>query len=401
MNSKPKILRILNRFNVGGPVQNVTLLTKFLEDEYETLLIGGKSEANEESSLYVLEKYNVKPLLIEELQRSINPFQDLKAYWRVRKIIREFKPDIVHTHASKAGAIGRLAAKHEGVQIIVHTFHGHVFHSYFGKIKSNIFQIIERYLASFSDAIIAISDKLNKELSVDYKIAEPSKIRTIPLGFDLDLFTSDLDVKRKNYRTKWKVKEDEILVGIVGRLVPVKNHALLIDAAKIIQAKTTKKVRYILVGDGESRAEIEAKIKENQFTYTYKTAGNGKEDFILTSWEQNTPEVYAGVDIVCLSSFNEGTPVSLIEAQAAGKPIVSTRVGGIENVVLENKSALLTEIDANEYAEALLKLIEDEGFRKAMQGAGREFSLSKFHYNRLAADFKKLYKELLISAKAL
>lgn len=400
MNSKPKILRILNRFNVGGPVQNVTLLTKFLEDEYETLLIGGKSEENEESSLYVLEKYNVKPLLIDELQRSINPFQDLKAYWRVRKIIREFKPDIVHTHASKAGAIGRLAAKHEGVKIIVHTFHGHVFHSYFGKIKSTIFQIIERYLASFSNVIIAISDKLNKELSIDYKIADPSKIKTIPLGFDLDLFTSDLEIKRKNYRTKWNIKDDEILVGIVGRLVPVKNHLLLIEAAKIVQTNTTKKVRYVLVGDGESRADIEAKILENQFTYTYKSAGNGTENFILTSWEQNTPEVYAGVDIVCLSSFNEGTPVSLIEAQAAGNPIVSTRVGGIENVVLENKSALLTDIDATQYAQALLKLIDDEGFRTEMQGTGREFSLSKFHYNRLATDFKKLYKDLLNSAKA-
>lgn len=399
MNSKPKILRILNRFNVGGPVQNVTLLTKFLEEDFETLLIGGKSEENEESSLYVLEKYNVKPLLIEELQRSINPFQDVKAYWRVRKIIREFKPDIVHTHASKAGAIGRLAAKHEGVKVIVHTFHGHVFHSYFGVIKSNIFKLIERYLASFSNSIIAISDKLNKELCVDYKIAEQSKIKTIPLGFDLDLFTSDLERKRKNYREKWKFIDDEIVVGIVGRLVPVKNHALLIEAAKIVQENTSRKVRYVIVGDGESRETIEEKIKENHFSYTYKSAGIGNETFVLTSWEQNTPEVYAGVDIVCLSSFNEGTPVSLIEAQAAGKPIVSTRVGGIENVVLENKSALLTDIHVEDFANALLKLINDDALRISMQGAGREFSLSKFHYNRLATDFKNLYTELLNSDK--
>lgn len=397
MPSKPKILRILNRFNVGGPVQNVTLLSRFLNDEYETLLIGGDAEANEESSLYVLDRYQVKPLLIAEMQRSINPLQDIKAYWRIRKIIREFKPDIVHTHASKAGAVGRLAASHEGVKVIVHTFHGHVFHSYFGNLKSNIFQIIERFLAKKSSAIIAISDKLKNELVDEYSIASTDKVKCVPLGFDLDLFTTDNELNRINYRRRWKCNDDEIIVGIVGRIVPVKNHKLLVDAASIIRNKTNKKVRYILVGDGESRPDLENYIAENGFSYIYKVPGNGNEDFILTSWESNTPEVYAGVDIVCLSSFNEGTPVSLIEAQASGKPIVTTKVGGIENVVLPNVSALLTSLESDDFAAALLRLINDDELRNKMQGAGREFSMSKFHYSRLTGDFKKLYKELLNS----
>lgn len=401
MSPKPKILRILNRFNVGGPVQNVALLTKFLEDDYETLLIGGDAEGNEESSLYVLEKYGIKPQLIKEMQRSINPLQDVKAYFKVRKIIREFKPDIVHTHASKAGAIGRLAAKHEKVSVVVHTFHGHVFHSYFGKLKTSIFKTIERYLARQSDLIIAISDKLNNELVLEHKIAPESKVKTVSLGFDLDPFTSHTEDKRKGYREKWNIDADTIAIGIVGRMVPVKNHQLLIDAAEIIRRSTQAKVRYVLVGDGESCEEIKQSILEKGFDFTYKTAGEGTENFILTSWEKDTPSVYAGLDIVCLSSFNEGTPVSLIEAQASERPIVSTRVGGIENVVLENKSALLTAIDTNEFAEALLKLIENKELREEMKGAGKEFSLSKFHYSRLVNDFREVYNDLLKKNKGL
>ena len=184
----PKILRIINRFNLGGITYNVSYLSKYLSPEFETLLIGGDKEPGEDSSLFIPEQLGLTPLLIPEMKRAISWKDDRAAYVHIKKLIREFKPDIVHTHASKAGAIGRLAASHEKVPVIVHTFHGHVFHSYFGNLKTNFYKGIERYLAKKSSAIIAISDKQKKELTEVYKIAPPDKTHVIHLGFDLDKF---------------------------------------------------------------------------------------------------------------------------------------------------------------------------------------------------------------------
>jgi hypothetical protein len=172
----PKVLRIINRFNIGGPTYNATFLTRFMDDEFETLLVGGLPEPDEKDSLHILEQYDVKPLLIPEMQRLPNWKSDRAAYRRIKEIIEEFKPDIVHTHAAKAGALGRRAAKAAGVKVIVHTFHGHVFHSYFGAVKTKLFQLIERRLASSSTGIIAISELQKKELSDTYRICKPEKI---------------------------------------------------------------------------------------------------------------------------------------------------------------------------------------------------------------------------------
>ena len=190
MNSRKKIkvLRIINRFNIGGPTYNATFLTKFLSDDFETLLIGGLPEENEANSLHILEKYGVEPILLPEMKREPNLKSDRIALKKIKTIIREFKPDIVHTHASKAGALGRRAAVSCNVPIIVHTFHGHIFHSYFGKIKTALFKNIERYLARKSTGIIAISEIQKKELCEIHKIAPKGKTTVIPLGFDLDIF---------------------------------------------------------------------------------------------------------------------------------------------------------------------------------------------------------------------
>ncbi len=399
MEDKPRILRILNRFIVGGPVLNVSLLSKYLEDDFETLLIGGLPEDNEESSLYIPEKYGVKPFLLKELQRSLNPSQDWKAYWKIRQIIREFKPDIVHTHASKAGAVGRLAAKHENVPVIVHTFHGHVFHSYFGPLRTTFYKNIERYLARQSDLIVAISDKLEQELTEVHHIANPDKVKNIPLGFDLDAFFPHDEANRRLFRDKWKLDEDVFAVGIIGRIVPVKNHLLLIRAAAKIKDKLKKKVRFVIVGDGTERPNLEVELDKLGLTYTYKNPGKGEEDFLFTSWEKDIPQVLAGLDMVCLCSFNEGTPVSLIEAQASGKAILSTAVGGIENAVIPNKSALLSSTDLDEFSEKLITLIENDALRSEMEGIGRDFVLENFHYKRLASDFKSVYIKLLEEKK--
>ena len=195
-----KILRIINRFNLGGPTYNAAYLTKYLESEYETLLIGGNHEKSEKSSMHILEDLGIKPIIIPEMQRSINPLLDRIALKKIKEIIEDFKPDIIHTHAAKAGALGRKAAYNAGIKQIYHTFHGHIFHSYFGKIKTNIYKKIERDLAKKTTKIIAISPIQKEELSKVHKICKPEKIEVIPLGFDLSKFYKNKEAKREKFR---------------------------------------------------------------------------------------------------------------------------------------------------------------------------------------------------------
>ena len=390
-----KVLRILNRFNVGGPTYNATYLTKFLSGEYETKLIGGNKDESEASSLYMAHNLGLEPEIIFEMRRSMNPIQDWKAYQEIKKIIKEFNPDIVHTHASKAGAIGRLAAISCKVPVIVHTFHGHVFHGYFNPIITRIYKTVERYLAKKSDAIIAISDLQKNELAYIHKIATADKITVIPLGFDLDQFAENSEEKRKSFRSKFGINEGELAIGIIGRLVPIKNHQLFIKAAKHVQEKSKSPVRFVIIGDGESKGDIQDQC--NAAGLSYEENQSGSANVIFTSWIKEIDWALAGLDIVCLTSFNEGTPVSLIEAQAAGKPIVTTEVGGIKNIVLPNKSALLSPIENESlFVENLLKLVENQELRKEMSGCGKSMVLDKFSYRVLVKNMEGLYSRLMM-----
>jgi glycosyltransferase involved in cell wall biosynthesis len=378
----PKVLRIINRFNIGGPTYNAAYLSKYLAPDYETLLVGGAKDQTEDSSEFILDSLGLKPIIIPEMKREVNFKQDRIAYQKIKEIIADFKPDIVHTHASKAGAIGRLAAHKMKVPLIYHTFHGHVFHSYFGKTKTNVYKNIERLLAKKSTNIIAISEIQKQELSEDHKICSPDKIRIVPLGFDLNRFRENQDEKRLAFRKEWKIKEDEIAVGIVGRLVPIKDHQFFLDVAIKINEITSLKVKFIIVGDGELRESLELYVKENSLS-----------NVIFTSWQKDVDVVNAGLDIICLTSKNEGTPVSLIEAQASSRPIVSINVGGIENVVKRNETAFLSEVnDMQGYVTNLLKLIEDKELRDNMSTKG-DHVFSSFHYTRLIRDIKGLYDQ--------
>ena len=394
----PRILRIINRFNIGGPTYNAAYLTKYMPSEYETLLIGGEKEDHEESSLHILNDLGINPIIIPDMKRSINPMNDYNTYKKIKNIIKEFKPDIVHTHAAKAGTIGRLAAYNSKVPIIVHTFHGHVFHSYFNKAKTTLFKNIERNLASKSTKIIAISEKQKYELGTIHRICRPEKLEVIPLGFDLSRFQENIEEKRAIFRKQYNIADDEIAIGIIGRIVPVKNHELFVRAWKEVSDKTTKKIRAFIVGDGEDRAKTEALAKELGLSICTENFENSKCSLTFTSWIKDVDVVNAGIDIVALSSLNEGTPVSLIEAQAGNNPVVSTKVGGIENVVMHNKTGLLSEVgDTHGYAVNLLKIIEDDLLRTQMQKEGWESVREKFHYTRLVKDMDKLYSKLLSS----
>ncbi|MCB9196182.1 MAG: glycosyltransferase [Flavobacteriales bacterium] len=382
----PKILRIINRFNIGGPTYNAAYLTKYLSPDFETLLIGGQKDESEDSSEFILDSLGLKPMIIDEMRREVNLKQDRIAYKKIKEIIGDFKPEIVHTHASKAGAVGRLAAHSLKVPLIYHTFHGHVFHSYFGKAKTQVYKSVERNLARKSTRIIAISDIQKEELSNIHKICKPEKISVVPLGFDLTRFFTDLDLKRISFRKEWSIADDEIAIGIIGRLVPIKNHKMFLDVARKVTDSTSKKVRFVIVGDGELRQELGEYVTQL-----------GLNNVIFTSWQKNVDVVNAGLDIICLTSRNEGTPVSLIEAQASGKPIVSTRVGGIENVVLSEQTAFLTEVDDVEaFSSYLNQLIESEELRNNFSKLGTHV-LDKFHFTRLVNDFKNLYSSDLNS----
>lgn len=389
----PKVLRIINRFNLGGITYNVSYLSKYLPADYETLLIGGPEEEGEESSLFIPNSLGLKPIIIEELRRSINPLNDYFAYKKIKKIIHDFKPDIVHTHASKAGAIGRLAAWHCHVPVIIHTFHGHVFNNYFSNLKTNIFKTIERHLAKKSTAIIAISNIQKHQLTDIHNICPAGKMFVVPLGFDLDRFTKDSDRKRITFRNKYNIANDEVAIGIIGRLAPIKNHYLFIDGIEYLLQNTRKKIKAIIIGDGETKDDLIAYIQSKKLSHTLTAEQDAA--FVFTSWIKEVDTALPGLDLVCLTSKNEGTPVSLIEAQAAGRYIVTTNVGGIKDI-LDPNAGLLSELnDDDAYKENLLNAVTNLASLSNNLKEAKEAIIEKFSYKRLCSDMDQLYRELL------
>ena len=391
-----RVFRLINRFNLGGPTFNVTYLSKFLSPEYETMLAGGVKDESEASSEHIPLEYGIKPLIIKNMKRSINPANDIFAYNNIRKIISEFKPHIVHTHASKAGFLGRMAAVSCKVPIIVHTFHGHVFHSYFDNIQTTVYKNIERYLASKSAALIALSEKQKMELTEIHKIAPAEKFHIIPLGFDLERFWTNTEEKRHIFRTRHGLDNNTVAVGIMGRLVPIKNHALFLDAFKNAKERTENPVKAFIIGDGELKETLVNQCIKSGLSYSTIEKPNPNASVIFTSWITDTDTALAGLDIIALSSLNEGTPVSLIEAQAAGKPVISTLAGGIENVVIPNETALLSPVnDIALFSENLYKLLNSSELRNNLSKKGKEFVSKNFSYVTLADNVGSLYKKLL------
>ncbi len=392
----PRVLRILNRLAVGGPVLNATYLTKYLAPQFESLLVVGEKEAHEKSAQYLADDLGIQCVTIAGMGRSVNPASDFFAYQKLKKLIKTYKPDIVHTHAAKPGALGRLAASAAGVPVILHTFHGHVFHSYFNSVKSQVFINAEKFLARKSDAIIAISNQQKKELVYDFKIAPEEKFRVVPLGFDLDRFQTNQEEKRKKFRTEFNVADDEIAIGIIGRLVPVKNHYLFLKAIKCVLDNSAKKIKAFIIGDGETRQDLENVASDVGIKFSHQNSVAHNDPLVFTSWRSDVDVINAGLDIVCLTSFNEGTPVSLIEAQASNKPIVSTRVGGIADIVVEGETALLSDLqDSEGFSNNLLQMVNHDALRSRLGNNSRQHVMERFSYQRLVTDMSCLYYELL------
>ncbi|HEY9363169.1 MAG TPA: glycosyltransferase [Chitinophagaceae bacterium] len=396
----PRVLRIMNRMIIGGPILNSLLLTKYMAPEFETLFVVGEKDDHEQDAGFLAEELGIIPTIVPGMGRSLNVVKDYKAYHNLKRIIRDFKPDIVHTHAAKPGAVGRMAAKAMNVPVVLHTYHGHVFHSYFNKLKTASFIQIERYLAGISDGIIAISEQQKKELALDFRIAPSQKFHVIPLGFNLDKFQKSQQQKRAQFRQEFNVKDDEIAIGIIGRMVPVKNHALFLEGIQHVLKNSNKKIKAFIVGDGETRQAMEEKAKELEIKFTGQKEKEHVSPLVFTSWRSDVDVIYAGLDIVALTSLNEGTPVSLIEAQAANKPVVSTKVGGIGDIVVEGETALLSAVDDKlGFCENILRLVEDDELRSNLGENGAGLVLQKFSYQRLVNDMSRLYNELLFKKK--
>ncbi|MDB5005125.1 MAG: glycosyltransferase family 4 protein [Mucilaginibacter sp.] len=394
----PKILRILNRLNVGGPTLNVAYLSGYIENNYQTKVLAGHKEPYEGSSEYVLNDLNIGYDYVPDMYRSINLVKDYRAFKYIQSAIKNYQPDIVHTHAAKAGVLGRLAAYHNSKRprAILHTYHGNVFDGYFSPVKTKIFLGIERYLASISSAIIAISDEQKNDLVNKYKIAPENKVHVIRLGFDLDRFAQNTDQKRHEFRSFYNIQEEEIVITITGRLTAIKNHYLFIAALQMLkQQKPTLKFKAFIVGDGELMEPIINMIKESGLSFCRADNNNYQADIIFTSWRKDIDIINSGSDIAALTSLNEGTPVSIIEAMASQKAVICTNVGGVKDVVKDGYSGFLCDQTPESFVSKLIKLIEDKGLRNKMAINGQIFVFENYSYQRLVKETENLYNNLL------
>lgn len=396
MKRKIKVLRILNRFNVGGPVYNATYLTKYLNsDLYETLLIGGKPEKHEQSADYILNDLKVSFRQLKFMRRAISPLFDSISLIQIIIIIYKYKPNIIHTHAAKSGLLGRIAALFYYKKIkVVHTYHGNVFEGYFSNFKNRILLFIERFLATKSTKIIAISKLQGEDLFYKYKICEKEKIEIVPLGFDLNRFTENTNSKREKLRKECNVKSGTVLITIVGRVVPIKNHQLFIDVINYCKNKSTRNIKALVVGDGSEIEKIIDYVINNKLSYSYKDL-NKECDVLFTSWRSDIDSVLSASDIVCLTSLNEGTPVSIIESMASETASISTNVGGVSDIIENNISGIVCSNEVKDYGENLLKIIEDNNLRLKLAKNGKSISLENYNYNRLVSNMESIYQKII------
>lgn len=387
--SEIRVARIIGRLNIGGPAIQAITLSKLLEPRgYRTLLIRG-SEASHEGSLDDLAaRYGVAPKLIAGLRRELHP-TDLLALPELVRTLRAFRPHIVHTHLAKAGTLGRTAAllaRPRRPPLLVHTFHGHSLEGYFSPPKAAAFRAIERALGARCARLVAVSGEVSDDL-VRLGVAPRDRIEVIPVGFDLSPFVVDGDeraVRARAARDELGVPADARLVTLIARLVPIKR----VDRFLRIAAQIARQadVHFAIVGDGELRQALQT---------TALAPGLAKR-LVWAGFRRDMPDVCIASDVVVLTSDNEGTPVSLIEAQAAAVPVVSTRVGGAATVVREGQTGHLVGVeDEDAFADAVLDILSKPASAQAMGAAGQAHVLRTFSLDRLVDDVDGLYRRLL------
>jgi glycosyltransferase involved in cell wall biosynthesis len=377
-----RVARVITRMNIGGPAHHVTILSTRLAPEFETRLFVGVSAGSEGSLVESARLAGAELVLIPRLRRQPALLDDLRVLWRLHRAFREWRPDLVATHTAKAGLLGRLAAVTARVPVRVHTFHGHVLHGYFGAFGSTFVRITERLLAALTTQLIAISPEIAGDLS-EAGIG-PGKTAMIPLGLDLEALARP---GRRRLRDDLGIGEKAPLVGLVGRLVPIKAPSLFLEAAQAV-LETVPDAVFVLVGDGELRAPLERQTNEQGLTDSVR----------FTGWRSDLAEVYGAMDLMVCCSLNEGTPVSVIEASAAGRPVVGTRVGGMPSVIQDGVTGLLVPPgDATVLAEAMTRILTNPDLARDMGRAGSAFSRERFGSERMVTQVRDLYRKLLSS----
>jgi glycosyltransferase involved in cell wall biosynthesis len=377
-----RVLRIISRMNVGGPARHVAILHAGLDPRhFDSTLVYG-TEGMTEGSLRSLLGTASNTVSIPELGREISPLADSVTLARLIRLMREIRPDIVHTHTAKAGFAGRVAARMTGVPIIVHTFHGHVFHGYFSPRKTAVFLQLESRLAGISNRLVTISPRLRDEIA-GYGVADAKKIDVVPLG--LRLAPHGTHPRRTgDFRQAMGISEDALLIGAVGRLVPIKNLGLLLEAASLAR-RNVPNLHVVFVGEGELRQELAEKANALGLASVVTFAG----------WQHDLPAVYADLDATVVTSHSEGTPACLIEAMASGCPVIATSVGGVPDMIIPGVTGQLTPPgDANALATAIVHLVKEPEQARSMANQARGEALARYDEQRLVTDMERLYLQL-------
>jgi glycosyltransferase involved in cell wall biosynthesis len=382
-----RVLRVIARLNMGGPALHVAYLTEGLAERgYETTLVAGSLARGEESMQFVADRHGVRVHPISELHREISLLRDVTATVRLAQLIRRERPQIVHTHTAKAGALGRIAAVLAGNPrpLVVHTFHGHVLRGYFGPVRTALFRLVETVLARVTDVLIAVGPQVRDDL-VELGVAPAEKFEVIRLGIALDERTSLDGDARTQARKLLGVPDDRFVVGWIGRITGIKRpHDVLVTFKKLRDRGVDASL--CLVGDGPNRDAVERHAHE---------LGIARHCLYL-GYQDDVSGWYALLDAFLLTSANEGTPVTAIEALAARKPVVSTAVGGVPDVVHDGVDGFLTPAgDTDALAERLQRLARDPELRARMGAAGRERVLEQYAVERLVDDVDRLYRRLL------
>lgn len=416
---KIRVVRLIARMNVGGPARHVSWLTAGLQHAgYQSWLVTGKIGAGEVDMGSFAAENGVLPITIPDMGREIST-KDTLALFKFYRLLRRLRPDIVHTHTAKAGTTGRLAAalykwltpgtligKPRAVKVI-HTFHGNIFSGYYGPWKTKLFVWIERFLARCAtDRIVVICQQQLEELQRQYKIGRPGQYEIISLGLDLSAVRGGL-THRADFRAEIGAAPDDLLVGIVGRLVKIKNHELFLSAASLVVEKlkalgSKRRITFLVVGEGDRREELERRACELGLQEHVRFLGH----------RDDAQRVYAGLDVVALTSSNEGTPLSLLEAMANARPVISTSVGGVPGMIGDScadegerpdgfavgeRGVLVAPDDAQGFANGVIHLFNDPKLRRELGENGLDFVQKSFCKDRLVFDMQSLYAGLMKS----
>ncbi len=385
---RPRIFQLIARLNVGGATIQAITLARVLEPRYETTLLRGTEGAREGNMNQLADSLGVRPVLVPGLRRELG-FGDLRALIAVTRAIRRERPVLLHTHTAKAGTIGRVAALLAGrrrPRIVVHTFHGHVLSGYFSRSKTFVFSLIERVLAKATTRLITVSAEVKRDL-LSLGVGTPESIEVIRVGFDFSAFDVDESTQRRHRsqtRRELAIPEDALVVTTVGRVVPIKRIDRFLRIANLLS--DIPGIRFLVVGDGEQRGELASSPAARQL---------GKR-LVWAGFRDNVAPIYFASDLVALTSDNEGTPVSLIEAQAAGVPVVCTDVGGVRETVLENRTGrIVNPALEDDFADAIREILDDSSLGNRLGYEGKRHSRNAFSLHRMVTEVEDLYARLL------